>query len=303
MGARNTRPAGASTRAGALSAHLRARVEKPASCRGAVEEVIDLAGGFRADAGDLLQVGDRSPLDRLEGAEVPQQGAFAGRADADDFLKSGFAQVAPAPLPVRTDREPMRLVAQPLDEIKHRIARPELERLASGHEEGFPAGITLGALGDGDDGHIAHAERIERLARRRELAQPSVDQHKARPGRLVLAIVRRLVQPGRWRFREAANWLRRRICWRRLARRLRDEPLEPPREHLAHHAVVVAGGEVGRADVELAILIFAKALRPRDNKGADRVRPLDMAVVVNLDASRRLRKAESLCERAEQPLL
>src|ERR1043166_6349059 len=207
MGARNTRPAGASTRAGPLSAHLRARVEKPESCRGAVEEVIDLAGGFRADAGDLREVGDRGTLDRLETAEVPQQRAFAGRADAGDFLKPRFAQVAPAPL--RADREPMRLVAQPFDEIEHRIARPEPERLAPGHEESLPAGIALGALGDGDDRHVAHAERIERLARRRELPEPTVDQHEARPGRLVLAILRRFVQYGRGRLREAVDGLHR----------------------------------------------------------------------------------------------
>src|ERR1043166_4684801 len=143
MGARNTRPAGASTRAGPLSAHLRARVEKPESCRGAVEEVIDLAGGFRADAGDLREVGDRGTLDRLESAEVPQQRAFAGRADAGVFLNPRFAQVAPAPLPVRADREPMRLVAQPFDEIEHRIARPEPERLPPGPEKRLPAGPPL----------------------------------------------------------------------------------------------------------------------------------------------------------------
>src|ERR1700738_2393546 len=133
IGARNTRPAGASTRASALSAHLRARVEKPGSCRRAVEEVVDLAGGFRADAGDLRQVGDRRALDRLERAEVAQQRAFAGRTDAGDFLKPGFAQIAPAPLSMRADREPMRLVAQPFDEIEHRIARPELARPPAGH--------------------------------------------------------------------------------------------------------------------------------------------------------------------------
>src|SRR5262249_10228016 len=98
MGARNTRPAGASTRASALSAHLRARVAKAGSCGRPVKKVVDLAGGFRADAGDLLQVRDRGPLDRLEGAEVTQQRAFTGRADAGDLLKAGFAQVAPAPL-------------------------------------------------------------------------------------------------------------------------------------------------------------------------------------------------------------
>src|SRR5262249_6389031 len=175
------------------------------SCGRSMEEVIDPAGGFRTDAGNLLQVGDRCPLDRLEGAEVPQQRAFAGRAYAGDFLEAGFAQVAPTPLPVRADCKAMRLVAQPLDEIEHRIARPELERLAPGHEEGLAPGVALGTFGDGDDGHVANAERVEGFARGRELAEAAIDQHQARPGRRVLIVVRRILQSGRRRLGETAD--------------------------------------------------------------------------------------------------
>src|ERR1051326_7250291 len=204
MGARNTRAAGASTRASALSATLRARVEKAGSWRASVEEVIDLAGGFRADAGNLLQVGDGCTLDRIERAEVAQQRAFSARTDAGDFLKAGFAQVASAPLPVRADRKPMRLVTQPFDKIEHRIARPELERIAPGHKEGFTPGVALGALGDGDDRHVADAECVEGLARCRELAEATVDQHQAGPGGFI-RFMRGLVQPGRGRLSEAVE--------------------------------------------------------------------------------------------------
>ena len=48
----------------------------------------------------------------------------------------------------------------------------------------------------------------------------------------------------------------------RLARRLADQPLEPPRQHLAHHAEVVARREVLRADIELAVLVLAEAFGP-----------------------------------------
>ena len=62
--------------------------------------------------------------------------------------------------------------------------------------------------------------------------------------------------------------------------------------HLAHHPKIVAGGQVFGADVELSIVVLRKALRPRDDHRADRVRAHDVAVVVDLDAARRLRQSE-----------
>src|SRR5712691_232974 len=138
MGARNTRRADASTRSPNLSGHLhasapgRCQMIGHASTGRGVEEIVDLAPDLRVDAGDLLEVGNGGALDRPEGAEVAQQRALARRADAGDFLQAGLAQVALAFLPMRADREPMRLVAQPLDEVEHRIARLELERGAAG---------------------------------------------------------------------------------------------------------------------------------------------------------------------------
>src|SRR5258707_6369774 len=102
-----------------------------------VEEVVDLARGLGADAGYLGEIGQRRALDRLERAEMVEQGALAGRADARDLLQSRLADVAAAPDAVRADREAMRLVAQPLDEIERRIARLEPGRLSSGQEEGL----------------------------------------------------------------------------------------------------------------------------------------------------------------------
>src|SRR5262249_31803505 len=102
-----------------------------------VEEVVDLARGLGADPGHLGEIGQRRALDRLERPEMVEHRALAGQADAGDFLQPRLADIAPAPDAVRADREAMRLVAQPLDEIEHRIARLELERLAPGLEEGL----------------------------------------------------------------------------------------------------------------------------------------------------------------------
>src|SRR5215475_3323868 len=86
-----------------------------------VKEVVDLARGFRADAGHLGEIGRSGALDRLEGSEMVQQRALARGADAGNFLQPGLADVAPPPHPVRAHGEAMRLVAQALDEIEHRI--------------------------------------------------------------------------------------------------------------------------------------------------------------------------------------
>src|SRR5262249_43743833 len=89
----------------------------------------------------------------------------------------------------------------------------------------------------------------------------------------------------------------------RVARRLRDQPLEATLQHVAHHRKIIAGREVGRANIELAILILAEALGAGDDHGANRVRALDVAVVVDLDAARRSRQSEAFGERGPQPAL
>src|SRR6187455_538417 len=149
---------------------------------GFMKEIIDLAGGFFVDAGNVFKVRHRRPLDRLQGAEVAEQRAFAHRADAGDLLQAGLADVLLALLAVRADGEAMRLVAQPLHEIEHRVARLELDRLASRNEEGLAPGIALRPLGNADQRHAADAEFGERFTRSRELAEPAVDQHQIGPG-------------------------------------------------------------------------------------------------------------------------
>src|SRR6202021_2057373 len=105
-----------------------------------VEKLENFAGAFGADPWNLAEVGDRGPLDLLQRSEMVQQSALARRADARNFLQSGFANVLFAQFAVRPDHEAMRLVAQPLDEIQYRIARLELERFALGAEQGFAGG-------------------------------------------------------------------------------------------------------------------------------------------------------------------
>src|SRR5690606_15968628 len=63
-----------------------------------------------------------------------------------------------------------------------------------------------------------------------------------------------------------------------------DQAGEAATHDLAHHAVIVARSQVVAADVELSVLVAAKALRPGDDHAADGVGPLDVGVVIDLDA-------------------
>src|ERR1043165_6776182 len=108
--------------------------------RPGVEKLENPAGAFGADAGHLAEVGDGSPLDLLQGSEMMQQRALARRPDAGDFLQARLADILLAQLAVRADHKAMRLVAQPLDEIQHRIARLQFDRLAGLHEQRLSAG-------------------------------------------------------------------------------------------------------------------------------------------------------------------
>src|SRR3979411_2979112 len=120
----------------------------PPLARLRVEKLENLARAFRADAGNLAEIGDRRPLDLFQRSKMVQQGTLAGRADNGNFLQPSFANVLFAQLAVRADHETMRLVAQPLNKIQHRVARLQLERLTVRHEPGFAAGVAGRPPGD-----------------------------------------------------------------------------------------------------------------------------------------------------------
>ncbi len=166
----------------------------------------------------------------------------------------------------------MRLVAQALQEEQHGVAGRKLPRAAVGQVEGLAAGVAVGALGDRDQRHVVDAEIGEHRARGRKLARAAVDEHEVGPGAAFALGV------------------------------FLDRALEAPRQHLAHHAEIVAcrDGAFGRRraglalgprrlrrrglDVELAIGRFHEAFRPGHHHRAHRVGALDVAVVVDLDA-------------------
>ena len=122
-------------------------------------------------------------LDRLDGAEVVQERALAGRADAGDLVERVLHHLALALRPVRADGEAVRLVAQALDEVERRVARRQLERRLARLEEGLPAGVAVAALGDADDRHVAPTPSASSVRPRRlHLPLAAVDEDEVRPG-------------------------------------------------------------------------------------------------------------------------
>ena len=81
-----------------------------------------------------------------------QQCAFAGRADAGDLVKRVAGEVGLAARAMGADSEAMGLVAEPLDEVEHRIARRDGEGRPTVHMERLATGVAVGALGDADQG-------------------------------------------------------------------------------------------------------------------------------------------------------
>src|SRR5882757_1688255 len=120
-----------------------------------MEKLKNLARAFRTDPGNL--------------------------ADAGDFLQPRFTNVLFAQLAVRADHETMRLVAQPLNKVQHRVARLQLDRLLVRHEQGFAAGVAVRALGDRQQLHLRQPEPVEYLLDGVELAAAAIDDDKIGP--------------------------------------------------------------------------------------------------------------------------
>jgi hypothetical protein len=82
-----------------------------------------------------------------------------------------------------------------------------------------------------------------------------------------------------------------------------EQPREPALHDFAHHPEIIAGGDVGRFDVELAVLVFHEPFRPGDDHAADGIGAHDVGVVVDLDAARRMGRFEGLGQPFQKPRL
>src|SRR5687768_11920553 len=97
----------------------------------AVEMIVDLLRHGFVDALDGAQVRKTRARNRACRAEMQQQGLLALGADAGDLVQLRLADQGRALGAVRADDKAVGLVAQPLQEIEHRILGIEQERLAA----------------------------------------------------------------------------------------------------------------------------------------------------------------------------
>src|SRR6185312_16939004 len=97
--------------------------------------VMNLLRQGAGDSGHRFDVLERCCTNRTGAAKMVQQRTLAGRADARHLVERRAGDVGGAPGAVRADGEPVRLVAQALEEIEHRIARLEREGWLARHEE------------------------------------------------------------------------------------------------------------------------------------------------------------------------
>src|SRR3954452_17524329 len=115
-----------------------------------MEVGVDPLRHLLADARRLLQVAQAGHLHAARGTEMVQQRPLAGGADALDLVKLAGAQRLRSASAVGGDGEAVRLVAQALQEIQHRVAGRELESLPSLRVEPLAAGVAVGTLGNAD---------------------------------------------------------------------------------------------------------------------------------------------------------
>ena len=193
-----------------------------------------------------------------------EQRALARRSNTLNLVERRGLHLLLAPGAMGADGEAMGLVAELLDAIKHGVARLEQQRLAALHIDALAAGIAVRSLGNSGELDLAKPELVEHGHGRRQLPWPAVDQHEIGRGPAFGEI----------------------LVPRKLA--------ETPCQHFPHHGVIVPGGKVLRAHIELPILIAHEPFRPRHDHGADRIGAGNMAVVEHLDALGALLQIEQL---------
>jgi len=77
-----------------------------------------------------------------------EQRPFSCWANAWNFLQARLTQIALAPLAVRSDRETVGFIPQPLNEIENRVAWGQFEWSSPRQKKRLPAGIAVQSLGD-----------------------------------------------------------------------------------------------------------------------------------------------------------
>ena len=177
------------------------------------------------------------------------------------------------------DREPVGLVAHPLEEVQPLGGAGEDHRvLLVGQPD------LLETLGQPADRDVDHPELAHRRLGGRHLGRPAVDDDQARARRRTCAA-------GRSRGRPASARTRWRPRWTGL---LVEQPPEPPGDHLVHGGHVVL--PLDPLDHEPAVLALARQAVLEDDHARHDLGALEVGDVVALDAQRRRVEPERLLD-------
>ena len=216
--------------------------------------------GSPRNALELLLRRFQEPLD---GAEVAQDGPPARRSDPGQRLEDRLEGLRAPLLAVVSERPPVRLVADLLEELERRARPVEGDRVGHAGDEDL-----LLALREGDDRDARQVELFHRAPRGRELPLAAVDDDEVRDAGEALVHV------------SAAH-----------AR-------EPARDRLAHRADVVLPGEA--ADAEAPVMRVPRApLLEHDHRGDDGL-ALDVRHVERLDPDRQALEVQHLAQLLER---
>ena len=151
---------------------------------GPVQLRVDRPGGLRRQPGNALELLLARAEHALGRAEVLQQRAPPHRADALERVEERLARPRRAALAVEVEREAVRLVPDPLQQLQARAVRVEQDRVgAAGHED------LLDPLGERDHRHARQVVRLHRRQRGRELPLAAVDHDEVRRRREPLVVV------------------------------------------------------------------------------------------------------------------
>src|SRR5213596_1878770 len=124
---------------------------------GLVELRVDRARRPLRDAGHALELLLARREETLRRSEVLEQRAPPGRAHTLERVEDRLLRLRVAPLSVEAEREAVRLVADPLQELEPRRVPVEDDRLRAIRDEHF-----LLPLRERDHGHARQVERLHR---------------------------------------------------------------------------------------------------------------------------------------------
>ena len=192
-------------------------------------------GHLPADAVDLGELRFAGAEQLLAAAEMAQQLAPPGRADAGNaFQERGLAGLG-ASAAVAGDGEAVSFVAHLLQQVQGRGDRVQAQfpgLAAVAQDQGFLAGAAADAFGDGEQGDVFDVEFLEHFRGAAELAFAAVDEREV----------------GHFAFAG-------------------EQARETPLQRLFHGGVIVSRGD--GLDVEAPVVAFGGAVFVEDDGGGD----------------------------------